>query len=105
MAQLQTLKAVLGNPDVEDAVLQFYLNNASDIICDIRHSERVESRYLTAQIKIAVELFNKVGAEGQVGHSENGVSRSYENAEVSASLLRLITPVAITPYSVKKVVT
>ena len=44
------------------------------------------------QIQIAVELFSKRGAEGQTGHSENGISRSYESADVSPSLLKRITP-------------
>ena len=44
------------------------------------------------QLQIAVELFSKMGAEGQTAHGENGISRSYEAADVSPSLLKRIVP-------------
>ena len=33
------------------------------------------------------DIYAKAGAEGQVGHSENGVSRSYESSWISPKLL------------------
>lgn len=33
------------------------------------------------------EIYAKVGAEGQTGHSENGISRSYDSAWISPKLL------------------
>lgn len=99
MSQLTILKNLLGNPPQSDNVLQFYLDDASNIICDIRNSNTVEDKYLTAQIKIAIELYNKRGVEGQTGHNENGISRSYERADVSDSLISQITPVVKTPFS------
>ena len=45
------------------------------------------------QIRMAVELFNKMGAEGQTEHAENGVTRKWEAGDISPSLLRLIVPV------------
>jgi hypothetical protein len=99
MAQLDVLKEVLGNPNVSDTLLNFYLDNASDIICDLRNSDTVETKYLTTQVKIAVELFNKNGVEGQVSHTESGMARSYEKGDISESLISKITPIAKTPYS------
>ena len=104
MPQLSTLKALLGNPVESDEVLQFYLDNASEIICDLRNSNVVEEKYLTTQIKIAIELYAKRGAEGQVGHAENGINRSYEKADVSESLLRHINPMVKTPFSDVRIV-
>lgn len=104
MSQLIKLRELLGNPQESDEVLEFYLDNASDIICDIRNSDIVEKKYLTTQIKIAIELFNKRGAEGQVGHSENGIGRTYESADVSPSLLDGITPIVKTPFSKVRVI-
>jgi hypothetical protein len=40
-----------------------------------------------------VELFSKMGAEGQTAHNENGINRTYESAGVSNSLLRRIVPI------------
>lgn len=91
--QLQILKSLLGSPQVSDEVLMFYLDSAGDIIKDLRNSDKVEDKYLNTQLKIAIEMFNKRGAEGQVGHSENGIGRSYEKASISPSLLNEITPV------------
>lgn len=104
MSQLEKLKLLIGNPEESDAVLEFYLENANDIICDIRFSTDVEQKYLTQQIKIALELYNKRGAEGQASHGENGIMRTYEKADVSPSLLAQITPIAKTPFSKIRVV-
>ncbi len=57
----------------------------------------VPLRYATKQIEIAAYLYNKRGAEGQISHSENGISRSYESADVPESLMRGITPYVGTP--------
>ena len=56
--------------------------------------EELESRYNDLQIRIAVELFNKRGAEGETAHSENGISRSYSAAWISEELLSEVTPKA-----------
>ena len=39
-----------------------------------------------------VELYSKMGAEGQTSHAENTIARSYESAGISPSLLAEITP-------------
>lgn len=105
MTQLAILRNQLGLVPESDAVLQFYLDDASNIICDLRNSNIVEKKYLTTQVKIAIEMYNKRGAEGQVGHGENGISRSYEKADISSSLINQITPIVKTPYSVVRVIT
>lgn len=76
---------------------------AKDIICDIRKTTEVEPQYLNTQLKIAIEMYNKRGVEGQTSHSENGLSRSYEKGNISRSLLDEITPVVTTPFSHKGV--
>ena len=52
----------------------------------------VPIRYGVLQCEIATYLLNKRGAEGETGHSENGISRSYESADVPESMLRDIVP-------------
>lgn len=102
--QLQKLKAMVGNPVGEDEILQFCLDTASDIICDIRNSDKVEKKYLNTQIGIAIEIYNKRGAEGQTGHNENSLNRTYEKGDVSHSLISRITPILKTPFSEVRVV-
>lgn len=104
MSQLSVLKSLVGEDLASDDVFQFYLDCASDVICDIRNSNTVETKYLNIQIKIAIELFQKRGAEGQTGHSENGLARTYEKADISDSLIRQITPIVKTPFSAVRVV-
>jgi len=102
--QLQRLRSQLGNPSDEDDVLEYCLERASDIICDIRNSDKVEKKYLTTQIAIAIEIYNKRGAEGQTSHTENGISRVYASGDISHHLIRKITPVAKTPSSKVRVI-
>lgn len=104
MSQLARLKELV-NPSESDSVLTFYLDRASDIICELRDSVTVETSYLTVQISIAIDLYNKRGAEGELAHSENGMARSYSSTDVSADIIACITPYVKTPWSTKRVVT
>lgn len=54
----------------------------------------VPQEYSMNQIDIAVYLWNKRGAEGQISHSENGISRTYGDADVPGTMLRDIVPFA-----------
>ncbi len=92
---------VLISPDTASTeLLQNLLWQAEGIVLNRRYpfgspeGATVTSTYEHIQLQIAVELFSKMGAEGQTGHSENGVNRSYEAADVSPSLLKRIVPVA-----------
>ena len=52
----------------------------------------VPEQYESKQIEIAKFLLLKQGAEGETAHSENGVSRSYEGADIPESMLRDVVP-------------
>lgn len=54
--------------------------------------QEVPAQYADLQIRIAVDMFNKAGAEGQTMHSENGVSRNYESGWIPDSLLSEVVP-------------
>lgn len=92
--------SVLISPDVAtDDLLLFLLEQAEGIILNRRYpfgapeGATLSPLHEQIQIRIALELYSKMGAEGQTAHSENGVSRTYEAADVSPSLLRHIVPV------------
>ena len=94
--KLQLLKAMVGESDTEEVLLA-YLNIAGNKIINRAYpydSEvtEVPKRYAFLQCEIAAYLLNKRGAEGQTGHSENGISRSYESADVPESLIGAVTP-------------
>ena len=94
--KLQLLKALVGESDTEEVLLT-YLNIAGRKILNRAYpygtdETEVPSRYDFLQCEIAAYLLNKRGAEGQTSHSENGISRSYESADVPESMLGAVTP-------------
>ena len=94
--KFQLLKAMVGESDSEEVLLA-YLNIAGSKIINRAYPydpevTEVPKRYEFLQCEIAAYLLNKRGAEGQTGHSENGISRSYESADVPESLLGAVTP-------------
>lgn len=96
MTQLERLKIRI-TEKVEDIELEDILESAKAVILSRRfpfgeQPTEIEDKYKDLQIRIAVEMFSKRGAEGETAHSENGVSRSYASANVSEDLLREITP-------------
>ena len=98
MTQLERLKIRI-TEKTNDMELEDILESAKAVILSRRfpfgeQPEEIENKYKDLQIRIAVEMFNKRGAEGETGHSENGISRSYSSASVSEELLREITPKA-----------
>lgn len=54
----------------------------------------VPPRYHNLQVRMAAELYAKMGAEGQTTHNENGIARTWESADVARGLLEEITPMA-----------
>ena len=94
--KLQLLKAMVGGSDNEEVLLT-YLNVAGRKILNRAYpygtdETEVPTRYDFLQCEIAAYLLNKRGAEGQTAHSENGISRTYESADVPESLIGAVTP-------------
>ena len=95
MTQLERLKIRIPENN-NDKELEDILESAKAVILSRRfpfgeQPTELEPKYNDLQIRIAVEMYNKRGVEGQTSHSENGVSRSYASASVSEDLLREIT--------------
>ena len=96
MTQLERLKIRI-TENVNDVELEDILESAKAVILSRRfpfgeQPAELEERYKDLQIRIAVEMFAKRGAEGEISHSENGISRTYASANVSEDLLKEITP-------------
>lgn len=94
--KLTALKAVVGGSDT-DEVLSTYLKLAGSKILAKAYPyddtvTEIPVKYEYLQIEIAAYMLNKRGAEGQTSHSENGISRTYENADIPASMLKAVTP-------------
>lgn len=94
------LKRMTGKTD--ETMLSDYLELAADHVTRRAYPfnpeiTTVPEIYQMAQLEIAVYLVNKVGAEGQLTHNENGINRSYESASVPNSMLKRIIPLAKVP--------
>jgi hypothetical protein len=96
--RLSTLRAMIGDSDnPTDETLTVYLSLAVNAVMNRLYpfgweDKHLPSKYDLKACEIACYLYNKRGAEGQTGHSENGISRSYESASVPESMLKEITP-------------
>lgn len=95
--KLKMLKGITG--EAEDSVLDTYLKIAGSKILARAYPYRtdiaeVPEKYSILQVDIAAYLYNKRGAEGETYHSENGINRSYEAADVPDSYLKAVTPYA-----------
>ena len=99
--KITQLKAMLGTQIDEnwsDDVLLAYLLLAGRKIINRAYpysnddSLVVPTKYEILQCEIAVYLLNKRGAEGEISHSENGISRSYESADIPESMLMEVVP-------------
>lgn len=96
--KIERLRALI-SPDTAPDELLLYLLEQSEGICLNRRypfgapeGATLSPLHEQIQLRVAVELFTKMGAEGQTMHIENGVSRTWEAADVSPSLLKNIVP-------------
>lgn len=95
MDALERLKLRTG--ELDEAVLMDCLESAKAAIMSRRFPyqewpDEIEPQYMDLLYRCALDLYNKSGAEGEVAHSENGVSRSYESSWISEQLLSEIVP-------------
>lgn len=97
MDNLERLQLRTGEEDA--CILIDCLESAKSAILHRRYPyskklpKELDERYLDLQFRCAMDLYNKIGAEGQLGHNENGISRTYESSWISDQLLSEITPI------------
>lgn len=94
--KLTYLRVMVGNSDTDEVLSTYLLVAGKKIIARAYPYDNtvteVPAQYDTLQCEIAAYLLNKRGAEGQTSHSENGITRYYENADIPSSMLKIITP-------------
>lgn len=87
-------------PAEEEELLETLLYTARDIINERRFPFRkelpddVEPKYEGLQIRIAKELYTKLGIEGETQHSEAGMTRTFTSSggDVTKQLLQMVIP-------------
>lgn len=93
--KIQIVKTMSGEKNMD--IISAYLFMAGKKILSHAYPyggsvSEVPERYEHLQIDAAVYLLNKRGAEGEISHNENGISRTYEDADLPKSMLNEIVP-------------
>lgn len=97
--KIEKLKVLIAPDAASDELLLYLLEQSEGIILNRRYpfgapeGVTLSAMHEQIQMRMAVELFSKMGAEGQTEHAENGITRKWEAGDVSPSLLRTIVPV------------
>ena len=97
--KIEKVKVLISPDTASENLLLSLLEQSEGIILNRRYpfgapeGATLSALHEQIQIRIAVELFTKMGAEGQSQHIENGVTRTWEAGDVSPSLLRQIIPI------------
>jgi len=86
--------------ETDPAVLATYLSLAEGVVIRKAYpfgtgEEAMPAKYDRTQVEIAAYMIQKMGAEGETAHSENGVTRYYSDADIPSSLLRRIIPIGV----------
>lgn len=102
-ATIERLKLRLGIPAADtsqDTLLEDILETAAIAVMSCRYPYLDSDKWPDPgpmleekELLVAMDLYNKMGAEGQLSHSENGISRSYQSSWISKDLLADIVPV------------
>ena len=78
-------------------ILSTYLDLAGDAIVRRAYPYAngemlVPVKYHGLQVEIAAYMMNKRGAEGQISHGENGITRNWGSADIPDDMLSRIVP-------------
>ena len=90
--------------ETDDSVISAFLTRAKYAVLnrlytawhEFPEGAEVPARYELAQCELAVRYIDRQGGEGQTGHSENGISRTWDSPD-DADILRGITPIVEIP--------
>lgn len=94
MTSFERLLKRTGDDDLE--LLSGLLDSAESVILARRYpfgGGKLEERYRDLQFRIALAMYNKLGAEYETSHSESGISRTWGSEDVPQQLLEEIVPI------------
>ena len=99
--KIDMLRTMLEDRDMDEGMLSVYLELAGDKILNRMYPYKedytglkVPDRYVSVQLKIAAYQINKIGAEGEIQHIENGTHRNYGAADIPDGMLQEVVPYA-----------
>lgn len=96
--QIELCMALINDVNVTESQVSAYLAIAAARILNVLYPfgtavTEVPSQYSMLQCELAVRMIARRGGEGEISHSENGISRTYSNTD-DVDLLRTIVPFA-----------
>jgi len=65
--------------DAPDDLLLSLLSDAAALICALTWRDRVPPALYTAQVRLALIFYNRMGMEGETEHTEGDVKRSAQD--------------------------
>jgi len=85
LTKIKDLMSSRGMPTLGDNTLNSEIESAAEVINNRRNftpstTSIVEEKYKNTLIKMVIHCISKYGAEGETGHSENAIDRSYGSA-------------------------
>lgn len=95
MGNLERLMARTG--ETNQTLLNDLLESAKTAILNRRFpfdssAQELESKYLDVQFRLALDLYNRIGGEGELTHNENGIGRTYGSEWMSQQILTEVVP-------------
>ena len=97
--KIEKLKVLISPDTATDELLLYLLEQSEGICMNSRYpfgspeGATLSALHEQIQLRVAVEIFSKMGADGQTQHSENSTMRVWEAGDISPSLLRQIIPI------------
>ena len=93
-------KSLIPDASVTDDVITAYLNLALQKILDRLYpfgsqTAELSSNYDMLQCELAVRMIARRGGEGEINHSENGISRTWANVDDEDLLSRVVPFVGV----------
>lgn len=95
--KLNVVRTYIGaDPNATDALISVYLDDAEEAILNRRFpfgipdGESIPSCYERLQCRLAARYILRRGAEGEDGHNEDGVNRSYGSVNDEDLLMEVI---------------
>lgn len=94
--KVQMTMGLISDMSISEQDAKTYLNIAADRILNRVYPfggmpSVLPDRYAMTQIQLAVRMIARIGGEGEISHSENGVSRSYDSVD-DEDIMRTLTP-------------
>ena len=97
--KIDMLRRMMPGDDTDAGILEVYLELAGQKVLNRMYPFKdnydgleVPDRYVAVQLKIANYMINKIGAEGQIQHIENGIHRNYGSADIPDGMMEEVVP-------------